>query len=332
MKRIDLENHFYSNFLIEALKRRKEPPFIEVDDEGTHFLHYTDSVVYKDTLIPTLMEVGEERIKLLKENGIDATVLCSSGCGEQIEGDESLEVCRNTNDMIGSLVKKFPGIYYGSAMLPVNDVEAACAELERVVKEYGFVSWHTHSNYGKHHPDEEKYRPIFQKAAELGIYVYLHPHIPDYERITDMGFTFAGPGCGFTVDTAITALRLIVSGIFDEIPDLKLVLGHLGEGIPPLFERIENRLCYVPNEHVKCKHNIRYYFKHNIYVTTSGNMSKHSFECAVDHMGIDRVLFASDYPYEGVGKMIEFVKDLRLSEAEREKLYHGNAERELGLK
>lgn len=331
MKIIDLENHFYSDFLLEALADRKEPPFYRTVGEDK-FLHYTDSIVYKDTLIGKLTEVGEKRIEYLHKNGIDSAVLCSSGCGEQLDVDVSIDVCRKTNDLIGELVQKFPGIYYGSAMLPVNDPDAACMELERCVKEYGFVSWHTHSNYGKDHPEDEKYRKIFEKVAELGVYVYMHPHIPDMDRIRDLGFTFAGPGLGFTVDTATTILRMIVKGIFDEIPDLKMVAGHLGEGIPPLLERIDNRLSYTPNPAIQSKHTVEYYFNHNIYVTTSGNMSMNSFQAAVNKMGINRVLFATDYPYEGVEEMMEFVRNIPLSEEDRYKLYCGNAARELNFK
>ena len=331
MKIIDLENHFYSDFLLEALSERTEPPYYRIVGEDC-FLHYNHMVAFKDTLIPKLVEIGEKRIEYLKENGIDAAVLCSSGCGEQLDVDVSIDVCRNTNDMIGALTKEFPGIYYGSAMLPVNDPEAACEELERCVKEYGFVCWHTHSNYGENHPEDEKYWPLFKKAADLGVYVYLHPHMPVEDRLCDLGFTFAGPGLGFTVDTATTALRMIVKGIFDEIPNLKVVLGHLGEGIPPLLERIDNRLSFVPNPHVKSKHTVEYYFNNNIYVTTSGNLSYNSFDAAVDKMGIDRLLFETDYPYEGVEEMMEFVRSIPLSEEDRKKLYYENAVNELNIK
>lgn len=331
MKIIDLENHFYSNFLLEALTDRETPPFYRIQGED-QFLHYTDSIVYKDTLIPELVDIGEKRIEYLQKNAIDAAVLCSSGCGEQLDKKISIEVCRKTNDMIGHLTQEFPGIYYGSAMLPVNDPDAACDELARCVKEYHFVSWHTHSNYGKYYPEDEKYRKIFRKAADLGIYVYMHPHIPNTERVKDLGFTFAGPGLGFTIDTATTVLRMIVKGVFDEIPHLKMVVGHLGEGIPPLLERIDNRLSYTPNPLIKSQHTVEYYFKNNIYVTTSGNMSMNSFNAAVNKMGIDRVLFASDYPYEGVEEMMEFIRNIPLTEESRYKLYCGNAVRELNIK
>lgn len=150
------------------------------------------------------------------------------------------------------LTRAHPGRLFGSAILPVKDVAAAERELERCVKEYGFVSWHTHSNYGNTAPDDPRYLPLFRNAAELGVYVYLHPQLPEGSRYAGYGFTFAGPGLGFTVDTVTTLLRMVVSGLFDEIPSLRLVLGHLGEGLPFLLDRIENRIKFLPNPAIRC--------------------------------------------------------------------------------
>ena len=171
----------------------------------------------------------------------------------------------------------------------------------------------------------EKYWPIFRKVAQLGVYVYLHPQLPDSSRMDGFGFTFAGPGLGFTMDTITTIMRMIVSGIFDSIPDLKVVLGHLGEGLPFLLKRIDNRIKFLPNPNIKCQHDVSYYFKHNIWVTTSGNMSKEAFECAKNVLGIDRILFGSDYPYESAHDMVEFLKMLPLNVKENESLYCQNA-------
>jgi predicted TIM-barrel fold metal-dependent hydrolase len=193
------------------------------------------------------------------------------------------------------------------------------------VKELGFVAWHTHSNYGDSYPDEPKYRPLFAKAAELGIYVYLHPQLPNIKRLLDLGFTFAGPGVGFTVDTTITILRMIATGLFDEIPNLKVVLGHLGEGIPFLLDRIDNRMNFLPNPKLSNKQLPSYYFKNNIMVTTSGNMSPEAFQCTKDVLGIDRILFGSDHPFESAVDMVKFVDNLVLTDEERALLYYKNA-------
>lgn len=230
MIRIDLENHFYAPCLIDALAQRSQPPFY---DRATDQIHWTEDVCMpQGELLQRLLEVGEHRLSLLEQQGITHAVLSCSPGAEQLEPAKSIAVCQATNAALYELTRAHPGRLFGSAILPVKDVATAERELERCVKEYGFVSWHTHSNYGNTAPDDPRYLPLFRKAAELGVYVYLHPQLPEGSRYAGYGFTFAGPGLGFTVDTVTTLLRMVVSGLFDEIPSLRLVLGHLGEGLP----------------------------------------------------------------------------------------------------
>lgn len=329
MLKIDLENHFYDGSVIRALELRKKPPFYDRESDQ---IQWTDSVrMPQGILLERLLDVGENRIKLMDAEGIDKAVLSCSPGPEQLDIEESISVCKNTNDALAAVIKKYPDRFYGSAILPVHDVDAACKELERCVKELGFVAWHTHSNYGMDAPDQETYRPIFKKAADLGIYVYLHPQLPEGGRMEDFGFTFAGPGLGFTVDTVTTIMRMIVSGLFDEIPGLKVVLGHLGEGLPFLLDRIDNRISFLPNPNIKCRHDVSYYFKNNIWVTTSGNMSPEAFACAKKVLGMDHILFGSDYPYENVHDMMEFLKGIPLNVRENEQLYYDNANNILNI-
>ena len=205
---------------------------------------------------------------------------------------------------------------------------AAERELERCVKEYGFVSWHTHSNYGNTAPDDPRYLPLFRKAAELGVYVYLHPQLPEGSRYAGYGFTFGGPGLGFTVDTVTTLLRMVVSGLFDEIPP-PAGTGTPGRGASLLLDRIENWIKFLPNPAIRCRRPLRYYFQHNIWVTTSGNMSPEAFRCTQDVLGMEHILFASDYPYESVEDMMAFADSL--NEADYARLYYQNAEALLGI-
>lgn len=327
---IDLENHFYDQSLIEALTVREEPPLY---DPKTDLIHWSKNIFMpQGQLLKKLLDVGNERMTLLDRLGITHAVLSTSPGLEQLDEVNSIKVCETTNAALYELTKKYPGKILGSAALPVKNVDAAVAELEKCVKEYHFVAWHTHSNYGDTAPDDLAYRPIFQKASELGIYIYLHPQLPENSRYENYGFTFAGPGLGFTVDTLTTVLRMIVSGLFDEIPSLKIVLGHLGEGLPFLLERIENRIKFLPNDAILCKQDLKYYFKHNIWVTTSGNMSSAAFRCTKDVLGMDRILFASDHPFENASDMMEFLRNVPMTEAEREKLFYKNAEKLMGIK
>jgi len=271
------------------------------------------------------MDMGEARLADMDRCGIDVSVLSSSMGIEQLPADAAIRVCRATNDALYALIQRYPGRFLGSAVLPVHDVPAACAELDRCVREYGFVCWHTHSNYGIKAPDQKEFRPIFEKCEALGVYVYLHPHFLLQDRIEDYGFGLSGPALGFTLDTVTTIMRMILSGLFDEYPKLKVVLGHLGEAIPFLLERIDNRIAFIRTENEKNQHPVSYYFKNNIWVTTSGNMSKSAFQCTKEVLGMSRIAFGSDYPYEDLDDMNDFIENLPLGRDEREMLYNKNA-------
>lgn len=329
MKLIDLENHFYDKSVPDALARRTTPPMY---NKKTDTITWYEGIDMPQTvLLPQLYEIGDGRIEMMDRLGIDAAVISCSPGAETLETAQSIEVCRATNEALHALTKQYKGRYIGSAVLPVRDVEASLAELEKCVTQYGFVAWHTHSNYGDTAPDDPRYRPLFQKAADLGVYVYLHPQLSDNPRLIGYGFGLAGPALGFTLDTLTSITRIILSGLFDEIPNLKVVLGHLGEAMPFLLDRLDNRCRLIPTDPIRNRQNPSYYFKNNIFVTVSGNMSPEAFRCTKDVLGIDRILFGSDHPFENAGDMVDFVKNLPISDEERELLYYKNAEK-LGVK
>jgi len=329
MKRIDLENHFYDQCLIDAMRKRTNAPMYNLAEDT---IEWTPSInMPQGELLDKLLDVSEKRFELMTSKGINHAVLSSAGGPELLDAENSIDVCKVTNDRLFTLTQHYQGHLFGSAVLPVKDINTAVNELERCVSDLGFVCWHTHSNYGDSTPDDPRYFPLFKKASELGIYVYLHPHLPASEKFGEYGFTFAGPGLGFTVDTMTTIMRMIVSGLFDELPDLKVVLGHLGEGLPFLLERIENRLAFMNNPAIKCQLPIHEYFRRNIWVTTSGNMSLPAFECAKEVLGTDQILFASDYPFESLDAMMHFLHGIPLSEDDYKKMYYKNAEKYLGI-
>ena len=235
---------------------------------------------------------------------------------------------KKSNDAVAELIKKFPGRFYGAAVLPTPYVDEAIKELERCVKELGFKYWHTHSNYMHEHLYEEKYLPLLAKAEELGCAVYVHPQASDDKDMKDMGYVYSSPGLGFGLDAMKTSLRLILNGTFDKFPKLRMILGHCGEYFPFIIDRVDNRFAWIKDDEVKMKHTVAYYFENkNVVMTTSGIMSKITFECTKKAFGIDSIIFASDYPYECLSNMMKFVKTLDLTEEEKEKFFHLNAEK-----
>jgi len=329
MKLIDFENHFYDECFMDTLKKRDTAPYYNPDTEIVTWSEAIKAPFGK--LVPLLLEVGEGRLAKMDQVGISTAILSCSPGVEDLDLSESIDVARKTNDALYELTKKYPDRYMGTAILPVGDIQASLDELSRCVNELGFVSWQAHSNFGDTFLDNERYLPILKKAADLGVYVYLHPQLPTDLRVDDLGFPVAGPGLGFTVDTMIAITRMVVKGIFDDIPGLKMVLGHLGEALPFLLKRMDNRMKFLPNPIAKNTHDFSYYFKNNIWVTTSGNMCNEAFACARNVLGLDRILVGSDFPYEDINEMLQFVKDLPLGEADRKKLYYENAEA-LGIK
>ncbi len=328
MKRIDFENHFYLPELLTVLSKRKGTyPWFDPEEKA---FYWHDEVKQPVGNRLWIIEAPiEKRIEWMDESHIDCAVLSAAPGIEELDIETAKDIAAKTNKAIYDYTKQYPGRFYGSATLPVGDIEASCKELERCVKEYGFVSWMAYSNFGKTSPDEERYLPIFEKAQELGIYVYLHPHVPDYYRLRGLDWPFASAIMGYTVDTQITTMRMICTGLFDKCPELNMMLGHLGEAFPFLLERIDNRLNVNAKvtPHITMKKSVKYYFENNILVSTSGNASREAFECTKQVIGIDRMFLGTDMPFEEAKEMVNFLDSIPLSIEDREKLYFRNAEK-----
>lgn len=330
MKRIDFEYHFYIPEALEVMARAKEKGIYPWYDPVEKRMHWSEHISEPQAkLLPGLLCDFDDRVAYMDECGIDAAVL-SSAPGVDELGSDSIPLCRSINDNIYEHMKRYPGRFYGSAILPMHDVDAACTELKRCVNELGFVAWHTHSVFLNQGLDEDKFIPLFKLAADLGIYVYVHPRCSFNKRMLGFDFNLPGSGFGFTVDTQITIVRMMLKGIFDQIPDLKVMLGHLAEGFPFYLERMQSRLNLHPVEAIKMEKSVKYYFEHNILASTSGNMSKEAFLLTKNIMGIDRMFIGSDVPFESGSEMLRFLDDIPLTVEEREKLYYKNAEKLLG--
>jgi len=333
MKIIDCEFHYYLPELMEYLTTRKEAPTYNKEEKifnprenvYAHFAGVTNTY----SIIDELMNFGAERVAEMDKCGIDVGVMASSPTLEELPEKEAVYFAKKSNDAVAELVKKFPGRFIGAAVLPTPFVDEAIKELERCVKELGFKYWHTHSNYMENgHLYEEKYLPLLAKAEELGCAVYVHPQAPNDYDFKDFGYVYSSPGLGFGVDTIKTSLRIILNGTFDKLPKLRMILGHLGEYYPYILERLDNRFSWIKEPMIKMEHPVSYYFKNkNVVVTTSGMMSKTAFDCCKNAIGIDSIIFGSDYPYENLKDMTDFYKNLNLTEEEQEKLFHLNAEK-----
>lgn len=331
MKKIDLENHFYNQFSVDVLQGREGKGY-PYWDAKTNAVWFMKQVSMDHTVLgPKLCDFAEKRIPEMEALDIEKAVISLAPGIDILPAAESVEACRKANDALYELTQRYPQLI-GSAILPMFDADAAVAELDRCVNDLGFRMWQAHSNINGHHHDEEQFRPIWKKVEELGIFAYLHPNYnPLNDMFNDYGYPMAGPGLGFTADTSGAIIRIMLSGMLDEMPNLQIVLGHFGEALPFLMERLDNRMAMLPEPKQLNKQKPSYYFGRNIKVTTSGNTSIPAFECTRAAIGMDNILLGTDHPFESMTECIEYLEKCPMSVADRERLYYKNAEKLLGL-
>ena len=306
--------------------------------------HYLDHEVAKISpggpppISAKLADLGEVRLREMDEAGVDIQVLSHCPPGAQAYGpDEAADKARAINDRLNEVVTGNPDRFAAFATLPTQDPEGSAAELERCVGEFGFKGAMLHGlTAGKFH-DEDEFRPIFERAAALDVPVYIHPGFPHpevielyYGKYAEKYPPLIQAGWGFTVETATAAIRLVLSGVFDEHPNLQIILGHLGEGLPFLLWRINMAFETMGRPDVPTIR-FRETFSRHFHITTSGNFSDPALLCSIQEMGIDRVLFSIDWPYVANAPGTDWMDKLMLNREDKEKILNGNAKRLLRM-
>lgn len=331
MKKIDFEAHFMTEAFMNVMRDNKGFPRYQKDD-ATQIRHacFSEGVSLKlvDRIRDGLLDLGEERLRHMDAVGIDVQLLSLNAPGfEQFEASVATAMAKQTNDLLAEVIKNYPSRFMGfAALAPQRPLEAA-AELERAVKDLGFKGWNTHSNYAGTYLDDTEYWPILEKAEELDALIYLHPTIPAISPLWKYGFALAGAPFGFGFDAAMCTMRLILSGVFDKFPKLKIMLGHYGEALPFLLTRIDwayNRPPDLTNR-PRLARKPSDYLKENVFVTTSGNFFEPAFMCTLQALGIERIFLGTDYPYEKMDETVQFIESLPISSGDKEKIYYLNA-------
>lgn len=281
-----------------------------------------------------LDDLTELRLADMDANGVDVQVLSYSTPGLEVIEDpaEAVAVARRVNDFLAKAVAGHPNRFAGFAVLPLQDPKAAVVELRRAVKELGLKGVLYNDHVRGHYLDEPQFRPVWAELERLGVTLYLHPAVipADNWRVFDGYPVLVGPSWGWTATVGAHALRLIYGGVFDEFPGASVTLGHMGELLPFQMARLDSRYDQVPAEH-RVQHLPSYYLRNNVYVTTSGVMSHAALLGAVHAVGVDRVLFSIDYPFESSAEAVEFLRTAPYAPADLARIAHGNAERVLGL-
>ena len=282
-----------------------------------------------------LADLAEERLPAMDAAGVDVAVLSLNSPGIQAEPNAQVAVARaaEVNDLLAGLIAAHPTRYSGFAALPLQDGEAAAKELERAVKQLGLrgalVNAHTQGRY----LDDPSLRVVWEHAEGLGVPLYLHPANGfDTPHVLSGHPELTGPMWSWGADTSTHALRLIFGGVFDDFPNAKLLLGHMGEGLPYALWRLDSRWGFHNHHGIELKRGKpSEYLRHNLYITTSGVCDAPPLLCALLALGADHILFGTDYPFEDMATATAFLAGAPLSQADRAKISHLNAEKLLRL-
>ena len=320
MRTITIEEHFLSSAFRERMKNSGgfNP------NTGTE-------------LRAKLSDLGSIRLNDMDASGIDFQVISQGAAGTtSFPAKESVGLIRAANDQLAEAISAHPDRFAGFATLPMADPIAAVAELERAIGSLGFRGVIINGTANGLFLDHPSFFPILERAAALNVPVYLHPAEPPpvvrdaYYSGFDpaVSFVLSTSGWGWHSETGIHSLRLILSGVFDRLPNLQIIIGHMGEMIPFMLDRINNTLAPAA-KHLHRR--LPEYFLHNFSITTSGFFTDPPLQLALQVMGADRIIFSIDYPYSTNEQGRTFLDNAAISSEEKEKISHLNAERLLHL-
>ena len=284
-----------------------------------------------------LADLGATRLRDMDAGGIDLQVISHTVSGIVfLPGSEDVRLARAANDQLAAAVAAHPDRFAGFATLPMTDPEAAADELERAVRSLGFKGAMINGTTNGRFLDDPSFLPILERAVALDVPIYIHPAEPPatvreaYYSGFDpaVNYSLSTAGWGWHSEVGIHALRLILAGVFDRLPTLQIIIGHMGEMIPFMLARINNVLTPVAKH---LQHAVPDYFLQNFYITTSGFFTDPPLLLALQTMGADRIIFSVDYPYSANEQGRVFLDSASISPADKEKISHLNAERLLKL-
>lgn len=284
-----------------------------------------------------VQNIDDERIAYMDKAGIDMQVISlAGGVPSTLDAKYSIPLCKEANDEMAELTSRYPGRFAVFANLPLADGEAMAAELERTVKEKHFVGAMLSGHYHGISYDDPMFEPLYTKAEELVVPLYLHPGLVD-PTVSDkyykgswspkVSFELAGYGIGWHYDIGMQVVRMILAGVFDRHPNLKVIIGHWGEVVAYFMDRLDE----VKQEDTGLKKPVSQYFEENVYVNPSGMTYDANFRYCLEKFGADHILWGQDYPYRFPDNIRSMLEDSDISNADKEKIAHGNAERLLKL-
>ena len=326
MRTITIEEHFLAEGFKQATKRRASS-----QQRGG-----AANQARANELGMKLSDLDTVRLKSMDAGGIDFQVISHMTLAESFPDDEAVRLAREANDQLAAAVAAHPTRFAGFATLPMTQPEAAVDELERAVRILGFKGAMIHGTTQGRFLDDPSFLPILERAVALDVPIYIHPAVPP-ASVWEAYYVGFDPAVSYTLSTSawgwhsevgIHALRMILGGVFDRLPTLQIIIGHMGEMLPFMLARIDSTLTPVAR-HLPRK--VSEYFLQNFYITTSGFFSNAPLLLAMEIMGADRIIFSVDYPYSTNEQGRIFLDNMAISPIDKEKISHLNAERLLKL-
>jgi uncharacterized protein len=320
MRVIALEEHFWTPAVAEAIGALRNP------DAGP-----------ESELGANLADLGERRLAEMDASGVDLQVISHTTPGVQhLDGATAVPLAREANDVLAAAVREHPGRFAGLATLPTSDPATAADELSRSVQELGLLGSMVNGHTSGRFLDDPAFAILLERFERLDVPLYLHPTepVPAVRETYYDGFApavswfLSAAAWGWHSETALHVLRMVLGGVFDRHPGLRVIIGHMGEMLPFMLQRVDDNLPprvtgldRMPSEYVLDR----------VVITTSGLFSVPPLRCALDVFGIERVLFSIDWPYAPNEEGRRLLDEAPLSGEDLEAFAHGNAERVLGL-
>ncbi len=291
-------------------------------------------------IAPKLADVTDERLASINANGISMQILSVDGFGANLlNAEDGPAFATRYNNLIAEKIINYRERFTVFAHLPMTAPLAAADELERTVKEYGFRGAMIRGLTDGQFLDHPKFAPVFERAEKLDVPVYIHPGLPP-KTVADAYYSNVGGnpgmmesiacyGWGWHSETAIHVLRLFVAGIFDMYPQLKIIIGHMGEMLPMMMVRSDR--AFTPGNGGANQRTLTDTFHQQLFITTSGFFTQPPLKLAIDTFGIDNIMFSVDYPFSTNEMGIDFLHNIDLPIEQIEQIAHGNADKLLRL-
>ena len=285
-------------------------------------------------LLPNLLDLDQGRLANMDASGVDMQVLSLSLPGVQLfEADQAVALAQLSNDQLSEAIRRHPTRFTGLACFAPQDPKQAAREMERSINSLKLNGFLVNSHTGNGYLDEQRFWPILEAAEALGAPLYIHPRAPsDGMAAPFQDYRLEGAIWGYGIEAGTHALRLMLSGVLDRFPKLQIVLGHMGEALPFWLWRLD--FMGAPGARAGRGNQLKpsEYFKRNFSITTSGVEDPLALRFCIDKLGIDSVMWAIDYPFQPTAPAVAFIESAPLSDQERVKVAHSNAERIFGIK